>query len=513
MGIKHKVSRCSTGAHLALWLAIVMGAKPIVFVAQDLAYTSETSSHAGGAIFSAAHSIPRNYRATVTGIHGNSLPTHRGYIEFKTVFEEIIKEYPGVYLNGSENGAHIQGTRVVPLDRIIKDYLDKPLDGMGIIKTSLTLSDDRNVVCLLDKCKEKISEIENKIAWVKKTLKQVAQIKEAINKSASMLKDVSHPDQLPNHINRMIVELNQYKVQSERLGYTEEMFYQVVLEIDRRLAKNKDIFSKAYIDGVDDMLDIMRFENQSYLSTLDRYQAMVSGLSDHLIREGSLLREINNANGPASGTIALARLYHDSEDFLLARQVVDKLGDDENALPGVLNLKGRIHAGQLDFDQALLYWEQSVAADPGLVDDITEYRKKIALGWLQKVIGNFGPLKEWVRRFVALAPDNDWALRAISDMWKKDSDRIRQHIESESTTKLLDKWSPCQSIVPEWHYLKAWCLYAHGEHEKALPCAMQAVSMEAGHGDWMMLFARVLIENHRFDEGIKQLKEAVQLLE
>ena len=506
LGIGKKISGGSTAAHLALELSIIMGASPIIFVGQDLAYTSTESSHVKGAVFSATSTqINAEYLTEVNGIHGETLQTHRGYLAFKTVFEEIIGTHPGVYWNASAQGAHIQGTDVVPLAHVVAHTFKKNFCISDCIDAALDSVPRVDLPGLVSRGRIVLDEIQTKRSWVEKVSGQVDALKLAM--SGKELGHVTCPDRLPPSINRAIIALNKYKVHAGRLDYTAQMFYQAAAEIDRRVIENQQVAALHYIDGVRDMLEIMAFENQAYLGVLDEYGRWLRGLIDHLAAVASL----KNPTIPSESSVKrkLADLYCSSGDFQMARMVLDALGHKEVDDPRTMYRMGVVCSELFEFEAAFSFWEKAISLAPDMTEAIVAHRKKAAEAWFDLVLGEFGPIKQWLHRFAALAPDPGWAVNTIGEQWEKKKKQIVMGIHTANSERLLDIWEPCNVFFPEWYYLRALQLREKNMIQEGLPYLEEAVRRVPDQADWMTLLSRTLIELGRFEEGLQVLRQAV----
>lgn len=110
-------SVATTAFNLAIW----MGANPVIFVGQDLAYT-DGKDHAEGYQYADAYdSGLREDRAhlgfDVEGYYGSRLRTERQFLHYKNWFERRIKQLDSATLviNCTEGGARIEGTARIPL--------------------------------------------------------------------------------------------------------------------------------------------------------------------------------------------------------------------------------------------------------------------------------------------------------------------------------------------------------------------------------------------------------------
>lgn len=123
--------------NLALW----MGANPVIFVGQDLAYT-DGKDHADGYQYADAYeSGLRTERSElgfdVEGYYGGRVRTERQFMHYKAWFEGRIRQLdPSVLVvNCTEGGARIEGTAQLPLTTVCNElaavFQSKPVMHSG----------------------------------------------------------------------------------------------------------------------------------------------------------------------------------------------------------------------------------------------------------------------------------------------------------------------------------------------------------------------------------------------
>lgn len=120
--------------HLATELAAYLGANPIVFVGQDYAYGPNGVTHSKDAGYNeeigkkAKEIIQSMPVVNVEGNDGTMIPSNQLWADFKLGLEiKISTHLNNTFLNATEGGAKIEGTRCVQLDNVIDEYCTKPI--------------------------------------------------------------------------------------------------------------------------------------------------------------------------------------------------------------------------------------------------------------------------------------------------------------------------------------------------------------------------------------------------
>lgn len=116
-------------AHVAMGLALHVGASPIVLVGQDLAYCQDMSkTHAAGTAYDDKPLQIQEDILTVEGYYGGEVKTRKIWLDFKMMFEKIIERTRAYVINATEGGARINGTVQEPLNKVISKYCTREVN-------------------------------------------------------------------------------------------------------------------------------------------------------------------------------------------------------------------------------------------------------------------------------------------------------------------------------------------------------------------------------------------------
>lgn len=118
-------------AHLAVSIAIYLGADPIIFVGQDYAFGSDGATHSKDAVASQeenklVRNIIHSYPIIpVEGNDGKTVESNTQWVNFRLTMEHIIADHPEhIFYNATEGGAKIQGTKRTTLEQIIQQFTE-----------------------------------------------------------------------------------------------------------------------------------------------------------------------------------------------------------------------------------------------------------------------------------------------------------------------------------------------------------------------------------------------------
>ncbi len=167
-----------TVANMTLQPLLKLGMTPIIFAGQNLAYLDNKRYSSGIEYTHITNEITQKEEAAqkyVLSVNGEEIATSEEYIKMKKDMEGIIRTYPHrEYINTTKNGAHIEGTNFMTIDKVInKKLLDK-----NIVKKNWT---EGKPSYNLEFAKEKFNKLEKSfdelLKLVNKCLEYLSEIK------------------------------------------------------------------------------------------------------------------------------------------------------------------------------------------------------------------------------------------------------------------------------------------------------------------------------------------------
>ncbi|OIJ16768.1 hypothetical protein BKP37_05965 [Anaerobacillus alkalilacustris] len=121
-------------SHLALELAVYLGANPIVFVGQDYAYGPDGVTHSKDALYleekgkRAREILSSKPIVYVESNEGTMIPSNQLWVDFKNGLEQKIATHSyKTIINATEGGAKIKGTKCEKLSQVIETYCKKSI--------------------------------------------------------------------------------------------------------------------------------------------------------------------------------------------------------------------------------------------------------------------------------------------------------------------------------------------------------------------------------------------------
>ena len=171
-------------ANNALTLAYKMGADPIVLVGQDLSYSRDGHSHAAGTnyendVVTAVETGNMAY-LKVKANDGGQVITGRNFYQFLCFFESWIRQKPDRdYINATEGGAFIEGTKIMTLREVLDQYCMETIEVQKTIHQVQSAFEAPRLEPLLEAMKQQVIKIDKIIAEAKTATKRLNQLEKA----------------------------------------------------------------------------------------------------------------------------------------------------------------------------------------------------------------------------------------------------------------------------------------------------------------------------------------------
>lgn len=185
---KGKIESGGSVANNAMATAYKMGANPIILVGQDLAFGLDGHTHAAGTnyadkTYSGGENINYLY---VKANDGGKLLTDRSFYQFLTFFQHWIEKYPErEYINATEGGAFIEGTKLMTLQEVLTQYCQETVNLQEIISKAQDSFEKPNLKPVLEILKLRLKDAKKTIAEANTAIKHLAQLETACENKQS----------------------------------------------------------------------------------------------------------------------------------------------------------------------------------------------------------------------------------------------------------------------------------------------------------------------------------------
>ncbi|KGG79986.1 hypothetical protein Y919_08865 [Caloranaerobacter azorensis H53214] len=155
-------------ANMSLSLADYMGCNPIILIGQDLAYT-DGRVHAQNSTyeFDGNNKKPNEGLIEIEDIYGNRVYTNKVWLSFLRWFELYIRENSEKeYIDATEGGAKIKGTKIMSLKETIEKYCTKEVNIAERLKN--IDSSESDIIEKITHSLRRLQELKKNLIKVKK---------------------------------------------------------------------------------------------------------------------------------------------------------------------------------------------------------------------------------------------------------------------------------------------------------------------------------------------------------
>lgn len=169
-------------ANNAVSAAYKMGMNPIVLVGQDLAYSRDGHTHATGTHYEnniISGNEQRGY-FWIKANEGGQVQTDRAFYLYLRWFETWFKEFPDRdYINATEGGAFIEGTKIMTLREVVNQYCTAPVDVQQIIRNEQQSFTAPSLKSLLQQLQIQKKKLETAILHTTKAITELDKLEAA----------------------------------------------------------------------------------------------------------------------------------------------------------------------------------------------------------------------------------------------------------------------------------------------------------------------------------------------
>ncbi len=378
----------NTVAHLNFMAAIIMGCSPIVFVGQDLAFSS-TKSHSSHAVLQTkdlGDALQKGNENTVwlDGIDGGKVLSDRGFLSNKLFFEKMIKqEADHHYINATEGGAHIQGTEVMPLQAVLDRFCVSPYEIKEKLRaTNENEQDERRKRFLLEftKISKTGRSIIKTLVKTDKLSRSILQYLDKAEKNRAA--QYRSFNELPSSMKKKIEELDKLNARLDNEGGIWPLLQEVTMAGLRRSEQQKHTLDSLANDP-NRYTEWLQKNIQRFLQINEIRREVLPLLTNTLTNdvtflqaEEKLLKNVQQ-NGPddTETILELARLYYEAGNLNLARPWINRLNDLLPESAEVNFLHGWIAAHYTEYARAESFFAKAIAVDNDYAVKIESFRK------------------------------------------------------------------------------------------------------------------------------------------
>lgn len=229
INFQNKMSLGTNVSSAAFHLAINLGANPIIFTGQDLSYPQGKFYAEGVDTFFVEGKVgdaPKRKAILLDGISGGKVVSDEGMLIFLRWFErEIAKHKDRIFINATEGGARICGTKVLTLKETIDTYCNQHINTSKVIKNISVVLPSINIKDIISSTKTLIEEYQAALIYSnqgKDIIKRAKTFRSKhLNNSqlqdtlSTIIKDITS---LPNFMvaNKLLIECLLHRLKRDR---------------------------------------------------------------------------------------------------------------------------------------------------------------------------------------------------------------------------------------------------------------------------------------------------------
>ena len=481
--------------NLAIQLAYVMGANPIIFIGQDWAF-SYAQAHVKGVELEGM--VPADVM-WVKGNYEEKVPTSEVLYSGLKLVEDIIRHTKdeGIkYINATEGGAYIEGTEVITFKDAINRYLEGEIDKSFLKNLKIEPRFEPFI--------ERTKKISNHLGEIVKKASKALAIDNKVLKRWMRNRNVDEIRKDVELVNKINDEITFDTIFSTNVAnfffkeffnfYRDEMYIEgqdTKKRIEQSIKYFKLIREKSVLvkKKLDELLDILTLEKE-YFENKKKF-----------------LKNINKI-------IKLAELYYEFKDIYSGLEFVNEAIKlyPENAV--LYYWKAKLHSlNRFMHKEALESFEKALELDPDFEKARFDYEveKKMVVSHMILIRRtlenrNFHEAKTLIKNALDYDPDNEELKRwseIIEEMSKIDNDARRQTVLFEQLKiegEAFEKYKTAIEFVKK------------EEFDKAFELLKDLYDKHGAFGDIPFLLGSIYIDKKEFDKAEKYLKEAVELI-
>lgn len=384
LGAKVCTDEALTVANLSLAAAITMGANPIIFVGQDLAYTN-FETHASHTVldnkdFLDSLKDKKDDLIWVKGINGGQVPTDRGFFSAKNHFESLIaKSSNNTYINATEGGAHLEGTTALSLADTIDRHCAQELEIPQRIETIFAKTYPPQITDFVlegEKVLRQAKELHKIVTSSKKINQKALKL---VNNYKKARKNYFSFQDFPPELKNELFDIDKLNQRIEKPKNIWKLLQDITLpglkKSERIRVEMLPLQDKpqSYLQWLS--LHLKRFTviDNSRLDALDFFLDLLGNLLKRLKEEETIIQQIRRQGETPELMSALARLYVDAESFALAKPLVEKLLEVTPESPLVNFYTGCVMTAQRDHAAAKKFYQAALEASPDISKNIDAF--------------------------------------------------------------------------------------------------------------------------------------------
>ena len=530
-----------TVAQLNLYSALLLGCSPIIFIGQDLAY-SESRDHAAhtalpSADLAKAQLENKQEVYMVKGTLGGEVQTTRAFISMKTTFENIIRDNTGRhYINATEGGAHIEGTSVMSLSDALDLFcLHTKNSVCETIESQLNTAIRPNTSHMMAEFKSVQEEIKKLEGYISTADKLTEEVLKSMGPTTQKTKSFKRFEDIPGGIRKKIQKIEKLHGHMDRSslwiilqeltldGLRDSIRMQDELD---RIKKDPNRYKEWLLGNLNRLIAL----NKARARALSLFLPEIERIISNHETEEKLQAAVMSEEADWKNKLELAQFYLENGDIKIARPILEEIEAINPENVEILIARGKIALLQKERNKADDLFSQALLLDSDQIENIDEFRKKIANEYLQYAnrylyIDKITHRNMLLKGFTISNEDKS-ITQIIKKTFTQDIKSIYKNNESftdENATTILNFWGSSllkhcdlQPILPKKDISTLLGTYGHlmeyrGEQAKALKSYEHAAQLTPDDAECHLNITKIYFDSGELEKGVAHLVQAVRI--
>lgn len=526
-------------AHFNLAAAILMGASPIIFIGQDLAY-SHNRDHAAHTVLTESNHMAKILKEQnddlvwVDGWDGGKVPTHRGFYGVKRFFEEMLSQHPDRhFINATEGGARLEGAEHIPLSAALASHCANQLGVRNTLHLAIEKSSPPPMEKFCRNASATLKEVVNLHKAIKENKTRVEQAKRQVDKLAQSSGRYQQFDALPLSLRNALQAVDKSNKKTDNAGIIWPLLCEITLpglKESERLQHEISALNNnpaRYLEWLQRHLHRLLAVNEPQMDALEFFAGQLSPFLDFQKKEQRLSKPTKTKDANDDPLLQLARLYMDNGYLTLAAPVLNKLkGATGAARPEILFFLGCIASEQREEEQCQALFQEALNLAPKTASRIKNFRTWQGDNFLRYAEEyrkyDKGTFRALLFKGLSFCPDHPQIMQELQTAFGEELHTPEAKAEDEAKNAIL-YWHEQFQLYPSLLTTlpaEQQASFGHGygcilaeqsQYQEAMPWLEQAVRLQADNPEYQASLTSVLFDLGDFANGVLHLKAAVAL--
>lgn len=536
MGGEISIGGAGTVAHLNFVSADIMGCEPIIFVGQDLAFSSR-KSHSSNVVLTNEDTVKKmldNGQEVmwVKGVTESEVPTNRQMQMYRRTFEQMIEESGKNVVNSTEGGALIEGAEHMPLSSAIEQFCD--------VEINLGIEFVGNKADLLKSMESTLKQVRKIEKVIQKAEKLSGPLQKKLLKLYKGQHSFSSFSELPEALQLKISDLDACHKKADNtpvFSIFDEMTMEGLRQNQREVnaIENLENVPEKYLEWLTRSVARIDQVNKIRMDNLDWFSKQLSSLIRYYKKENSIEKQLKKDKINSKIIDDLAQLYYESSNYVLLEKMLERYASGSEESASIHYYCGIVALYHGDYETAENRFQSALNCDGAYAksvdqkrNEIADYYFKLAKSLYGNASGTLNPIVVFLLlKGLKCCPDHTAIKNEFRRFAEDDLAKIKQRLEEkkeiklDSSKRLLEKWihlidreKGIRGCLKKDKGLGFYRFYGkilvdEKKYQEALNHYQRALLIMPDNPDIYIAIADIYFAIENYDSGLHNLKTAV----